>query len=189
MEIPERTNQTLSQLKGIFVSIMHCFQLVDEINRLEKLQDFARKNPSLFTNNKEYFLEFQRSEAAVVVSYARLFSSGTGLSRIDKKSLPEELLATHHEIINLRNEKHAHFESHSSLTLKFDFEETENGINLIPKIITHNHFHDCPKWRANIEWLIEHLNDRQQQCLLKLKKLSGVDWRLGSSPLANPSKT
>lgn len=122
----------------------------------------------------DLIFEIDMMQSALVTEYARVFT--TGVRQVSRKKVPKHLRPTHDAIIQLRNKRYAHDDSHPSVRnsgdIRIEGEKVifEPGANLKMAL-------GAPReWEELISWLGEYVYEQGQQQLKRLSEKTGYEW-------------
>ena len=129
----------------------------------------------------EWVLENDMLILAFVTTYARLVQGGIG-SGISRKELPAELRPVHDKIIELRNKRYAHNDSHDSIigNLEVGFEDGKFDVSV--KFDMGFHVGGALEWEPLVVFLDDLMFRRLHRQLERLKEKTGREWTFPSGP-------
>ncbi len=125
----------------------------------------------------EFILENDALTCAVVMAYARMFTSSNGATRFDKNVVPEPLRSIHEEIMELRHKRYAHHDDdHVSIEKQIEVDFDGEKFIVRPKTSLQITFGAPLHWEPLFDWLGKHLYDQIQDKVEKLTRKTGYDW-------------
>ena len=122
----------------------------------------------------ELFLELDMMRSALAVEYARIFVGGG--RKINRSKIPPELRHTHDAIMDLRNTRYAHDDTHKSVKNFVELEIEGNEVRAKPGANIGIVFGAPLEWEELIEWLGEYLFSQWKSQLKRLTDITGFDW-------------
>ena len=143
---------------------------------------FHRLRTAKFEPTAEAFMEQEVLTTAFVVTYARLFASGSGGSGVSRDSLPVHLRNIHDDIMDIRNQRYAHNGSHTSVgsSLQIDFDDER--VRVHPQMSMGLYIGGRNEWEELITFLDGLMHERLQKILGRLKDKTGKDWTFPTGP-------
>ncbi len=143
---------------------------------------FYRLRNTKFDMSTEAFLEHEILTTAFVVTYSRLFVSGSGSSGVSRDQLPARLRGVHDDIIDIRHKRYAHTDSHESMGsgLQIDFDDDGFRINL--QMSMGMYIGGRNEWEELVTFLDGLMHDRLQRIIRRLKDKTGYDWTFPTGP-------
>ncbi|MFM0226127.1 hypothetical protein [Paraburkholderia dipogonis] len=132
-----------------------------------------------FEATTETFFEHELLTTAFVVTYSRVVSGRSGVSRTH---LPAHLREVHDDLIEIRNKRYAHDDDHKSIRtgMHIDFDETECRIAL--EINLGFHWGGRNEWEELVTFLDGYMYKRLQKTLGRLKDKTGREWKFPIGP-------
>lgn len=124
--------------------------------------------------NMELIFEIDMMQAALAVEYSRVFVSGS--RRVSRDKVPVHLRSVHDEIMELRNKRYAHDDTHASV---------ENSVNIWIEgervtVVSGAEMKMClgapPEWEELIKWLGRFLVEQTEKQLKRLTEKTGLEW-------------
>ncbi|MDV7141478.1 hypothetical protein R3X27_02160 [Tropicimonas sp. TH_r6] len=131
----------------------------------------------------ELLFEIEAMTTALVISYGRLFASSDGTTRISRSKIPMELRSHHDDIMELRNKRYAHHDSHHSVASMGDITFQDGRFHFAGSMRVGMHFGAPREWEPLVTWLGEYLVEQQNRQLRRLSELTGHEW---TSPMGPP---
>lgn len=144
----------------------------------DRLQNLGPWHPSEIT--MEFIIELDMMHAAFSVTYGRIFSDGP--RKINRSKVPAHLREYHDQLIELRNQRYAHNDNHSSVAIETQFELDNDHVVVGANINLAQVLGAPPEWKELIDWLGEHLVDQQRAQLKRLSEKTGVEFVPKSGP-------
>jgi hypothetical protein len=121
---------------------------------------------------------------SIVMSYGRLFSSGSGSTKLSNRIIPREFKLLHEDIIRLRNTKYAHHGGHESIDSKLELVFKGECISVIPNLEIIVCLGAPKEWGALFEWLDTHMHETIAKQLSLITEKTGIEWNMpnGDAP-------
>ncbi|MGR8963759.1 hypothetical protein [Rhizobium leguminosarum] len=143
---------------------------------------FHRLRTAKFDLTAEALMEQEMLTTAFVVTYSKLFISGSGGSGISRDQIPLHLRQVHDDIIELRHNRYAHNGSHTSIGsgIQIDFDDAEFRVTLQVNMGFHVGGRD--EWEQLVRFLDGHIHDRLTKILNRLKAKTGYEWTFPVGP-------
>lgn len=143
---------------------------------------FHRLRTAKFQPTTEAFMEQEVLTTAFVVTYARLFASGSGGSGVSRDSLPAHLRSIHDDLMTIRNQRYAHNGAHESLdsSLRIDFDG--EGVRIYPQMSMGLYLGGRNEWQELVEFIDGLMHKRLKKILGRLKDKTGKDWTFPTGP-------
>jgi hypothetical protein len=137
-----------------------------------------------FAPDMDAFLELDMLTTAFVVTYARLFHGGNA-SGFSRKHLPPSLRPSHDEILELRNKRFAHNDTHHSVenAMQIDFKEKEFSVQF--KLQMGFYIGGAKGWHELVDFLDGYVFGRLEKLFERLKKKTDCDWVFPTGPGPN----
>lgn len=104
-------------------------------------------------------LQMEAFTTSIVISYGRIFSSGSGSTILNDKIIPDFLVLTHQEIINLRHGRYAHHGEQSFFIKNIDVSYMDFSFIIKPKLEVGFWLGTPKKWADLFEWLDAYMYD------------------------------
>ena len=141
-----------------------------------------RLRTAQFDLTTEAILEHEMLTAAFVVTYSRLFISGSGGSGVSRNQIPDHLRGIHDDIVQLRHKRYAHNGNHgtSSSGIQVDFDDNSFRVNLQMNLGFHIGGRD--EWEELVGFIDALMHERLHKILDRLKIKTGFDWTLPVGP-------
>ncbi len=143
---------------------------------------YHRLRTSKFEPRAEVLMEQEMLTTAFIVTYARLFAKGNGASGISRGSIPEHLQSVHDDIIQLRNKRYAHNDSHETINTEIEVDFDDDGCRIRMQMNLGLHFGGRDEWRELIKFVDAHMHERLTTILGRLKKKTGYEWTFPIGP-------
>lgn len=121
-------------------------------------------------------MEIEAMTTAFVISYGRMFSSTTGVTKYVRKNVPEEHKHAHDEIISLRNERYAHHGDHESYGVELELTVFEDRVETGIHYLSNSYVGVPQNWRNLINWLEVYVNESFKNQLSHLSKKTMRTW-------------
>lgn len=137
-----------------------------------------KKSENIYTD----ILQMEAFTQSIVISYGRIFGSGTGSTILNDKIIPEFLLPIHKEIIDLRHGKYAHHGQKSFLDKGVNIKFVDSYFIIEPTIDVGLYLGAPKKWNALFEWLDTYMYNKIQERLNFLSKTTGIEWKFATGP-------
>ncbi|WP_408914448.1 hypothetical protein [Brucella pseudogrignonensis] len=169
-------------------------ELVDkDLGRLEQLINAIPTTTSLsyifhrlrnvkFDRSAEAWMEQEMLTTAFVVTYARLFASGSRGSGVSRDSLPVHLRTIHDDIMDIRNKRYAHNSGHSSVASRLQIDFDGEQFRVQPQMSMGLYVGGRNEWEELVRFLDGLMHERLQKILKRLKEKTGKDWMIPSGP-------
>lgn len=143
---------------------------------------YHRLRTAKFELTTEAMMEQEMLTTAFVVTYSRLFVSGSGGSGVARAQIPAHLQAVHDDLIELRHQRYAHNGGHETIGngIQIDFDETEIRVNLQLSLGFYMGGRD--EWEELVRFLDAHMHERLQKILGRLKAKTGYEWKFPVGP-------
>ncbi len=135
-----------------------------------------------FDATTEAVLEQDALTTAFVVTYARLFVSGNGTSRVERKQLPPHLRSIHDDIIDIRHKRYAHSDNHESVGVGVQLHLDDDGFHINMQMSMGMYIGGRNEWEELLVFLDSLIYDRLQKILKRLKVKTGYDWTFPTGP-------
>lgn len=168
-----------------------CKPQIDQMNKM-LLNMYAVSNIRFwysclrnFRKTSDIHKDIMKMEAfttSIIVSYGRIFGSGTGTTILKEKIIPKDLLCVHKQIIDLRHAKYAHHGELSTFEKNIQVEYNDFSFIVIPKVEVEFCLGAPKEWAPLFEWLDEFIYDRLQNMLTSLTRDTGVEWSFPNGP-------
>lgn len=141
-----------------------------------------RLETAKFDVTTEAVMEQEMLTTAFIVTYSRLFASGSGGSGVSRKQIPAHLRAIHDDIIELRNKRYAHNGEHETIgsDVQIDFDGTDFNVSLEIDFCFHVGGKD--EWGELVAFLDAHMHQRLAKILSRLKTKTGYEWTTPVGP-------
>lgn len=163
--------------------IQHLIRLINAIPTTSSLSYiYHRLRTSKFEVTAEAVMEQEVLTTAFIVTYARLFASGSGASGFTRGSIPEHLRSVHDEIIQLRHKRYAHNGSHETLSSGIMLDFGDDGIQIKPEMSFGLYIGGRDEWKELITFIDAHMHERLMKILSRLKKKTGYEWTFPVGP-------
>jgi len=120
--------------------------------------------------------EIEAMTTAFVVSYGRMFSSTKGVTKYLRKSVSQEHIDAHDEIISLRNERYAHHGDHESYGVELDLTVFEDRVETGIHYLSQSHVGAPQSWRNLINWLEVYVKESFNNQLSHLSNKTMKTW-------------
>lgn len=140
---------------------------------LERLKQMGPWKRSELT--QEVLYETISLLTALSVTYGRLFAQGDA-TKINRKDIPQEWRGIHDELIELRNKRFAHHDSHHSIKTDLDFDFDGRSFVVYPRIKIQIPQEVPEKTEELINWISDHMKERTAKVLERLSRESGCEW-------------
>lgn len=136
----------------------------------------TRLSSTKFEPTIESVLEHEMLTTAFVVTYARLFAEGKGVSGMTRKKIPNKLRDVHDHLIKIRNERYAHNGMHESLgdDLSIYFGDSEFHVSIELKLDMYVGGRN--EWGELVMFIDEYMYNQTQKILERLKVATGYNW-------------
>ncbi|MEQ1955393.1 hypothetical protein [Mesorhizobium sp. CN2-181] len=143
---------------------------------------YHRLRTTEFDVTSEALMEQELLTTAFVVTYSRLFVSGSGAGGFSRDQIPSHLQGVHDDIIDIRHKRYAHNDRHGSITgaIKIDFDDTEVRVNL--QMGLGLYIGGRNEWQELITFLDERMYERLQKILGRLSAKTGYKWKFPVGP-------
>lgn len=141
---------------------------------------YHRLRTSKFEATAEAVMEQEVLTTAFIVTYGRLFARSDGASRISRGNIPEHLRPVHDEIIQLRNKRYAHNDSHETVNSGIMIDFDGNGFRIQPQMSLGSHVGGRDEWEELITFIDAHMHETLTKILCRLKKKTGYEWTFPS---------
>lgn len=143
---------------------------------------YHRLRTSKFEPTMEAVMEQEVLTTAFIVTYGRLFASGSGTTGMSRRDIPEHLKPIHDEIIELRNKRYAHNASHQTVDSGIEVNLGDDGFRIKPEITFGVYFGGRNEWEDLIKFIDAHMHDRLMKVISRLKEKTGYDWTFPNGP-------
>lgn len=142
----------------------------------------SRLRTAKFEATMEAVLEQEMLTTAFVVTYARLFISGSGGSGVARDQIPSHLQAVHDDLIEIRHKRYAHNAGHSSIEsgIQVDFDDQQFNVSLQLKL--GSYIGGRNEWEELTAFLDAHMHDRVYKILARMKEKTGYEWTFPTGP-------
>ena len=143
---------------------------------------YHRLRTSKFVATAEAMMEQEILTTAFIVTYARLFASGNGASRLSKSDIPEHLKSVHDEIIELRHKRYAHNDAHETVSTGIEVMFDDDGFQIKAQMSLGFYVGGRDEWEELITFIDAHMHERLTKTLERLAKKTGYKWTFPSGP-------
>lgn len=146
---------------------------------------FRRLREIEFDLRTESFLENETLTTAFVVTYCRLFASGSRGSGVSRKQLPVHLREVHDDLLEVRNQRYAHMGSHPSIgsSLQIDFDD--EGVRVGLQMSLGMYVGGRDEWEELVVFIDGLMHDRLHKLLKRLTDKTGLEWSFPSGAAPN----
>lgn len=146
---------------------------------------FHRLRNTKFELNTESYLDQEILTTAFIVTYSRLFVSGTGGAGVSRDQIPAHLLSVHDDIIDIRHKRYAHNGGHETIGtgLQLGFDGADFHIKM--QMTLGFYINGRNEWAELIAFIDAHMHDRLQKILGRLKTKTGCEWVFPNGPAPN----
>lgn len=182
-EAKEKFYKSKRQIESLKTQLPNIATINNIIYHNQSLRNMAVKHGEEW--RKEDVMMMDAVSTTVVMAYGRLFTETEGVRKLNKKVIPRELLATHKEIMDLRNERYAHSGNHNSTESLLEIELLGSQVNLMPSFRFSGYNGAPDRWDTLFRWLQRHIKTSFKKTLDSLTKSTGKEWRCGDLDFKN----
>ena len=134
-----------------------------------------------FEADMDAILDLDVLTTAFVVTYTRLHQGGNG-SGFSRDILPEKLRIIHDHIIELRNKRFAHNDSHHSVSNAMEIGFEDNRFEVKFGLTLGFHIGGATEWRELVDFLDAFTVERMERLFARLKERTSRDWAMPIGP-------
>lgn len=168
-----------------FIRLANAFQTTVSLSYM-----YQRLRAVEFGKTADWFMENETLTTAFVVTYARLFASGSGGGGISKGQMPAHLRGVHDDIIDIRNKRYAHNDGHKSIeTGARIFVDEDERYQIELQLNVGFYMGGRNEWADLVTFLHAHLYGRIQKILKRLKEKTGREWVFPTGPEPDHAET
>jgi len=146
---------------------------------------YNRLRTSKFETTIEAVMEQEVLTTAFIVNYGRLFTSSGGAYGIARRSLPESLRPVHDDIMQLRNKRYAHNDSHETVRSGIIVDFDDDRFRVQARMSYGIYIGGKNEWAELISFIDSHMHGRLAKTLGRLKKKTGYEWTFPIGPAPN----
>ncbi|MDA5555217.1 hypothetical protein [Shimia sp. MMG029] len=119
---------------------------------------------------------------AFAVTYARLFANGKGAYRLKSNLIPKSLKPAHEELIDLRNKRYAHNDTHGCVEQQLSYQFDGFQFSVHAETSIGFHVGGKKEWGELVELIDNHMHERLMSLLKKLEEQTGFKWTFPNGP-------
>ncbi|KND57355.1 hypothetical protein BVER_02736 [Candidatus Burkholderia verschuerenii] len=181
--LEERKEQGTDAIQKVGKELNGLLRLCSTIQTVASLRYmYDRLRATTFEITTEGALEQDMLTTAFVVTYARLFGKRGGGAGISSGEIPAHLRNVHDALLDVRHKRYAHDGGHDSVEtgIRIDFDEA--GFELQLQMRFGFYVGGRNEWQDLLIFLDEHMYERVQKTLRRLKEKTGYDWKFPDGP-------